>query len=259
MSSFDLFTLPSEIPEGWLSGKVAVAVDILRAGTTIATALNSGAHCIHVCLDVEVARSRAAEYSEALLGGERGGVRIDGFDLSNSPSDYPSQVVRGRPIVFTTTNGTLAIHAGRQAEATVIGSFSNLAAVARFLADTRRPIVVICAGTNGQPTMEDVLFGGALCHHLRGSGWFEEHGKLKMNTAARFAEQSWRQAQQQMESGKSLFSVLRETQGGKNLVQLGLEEDIEFAAVFDRFSVVPKYDPVTGTIGPVVDLPEGAR
>ena len=115
MASIELFSLPADVPPA-LSGKTSVAVDVLRAGTTIITALGNGAAAIVPCVDIETTRSRASENDKALLGGERHGLLIEGFSLSNSPETYEPDVVQGRTIFFTTTNGTRAIEACRSAD-----------------------------------------------------------------------------------------------------------------------------------------------
>jgi len=249
-----LYSLPDEVPADSLPGKVAVAVDILRAGTTIATALDAGASGVTPCIKVSDARAIRQSDPTVLLGGERAGLIVDGFDLANSPSDYQPEKVQGRIVVFTSTNGTKAIQACRNAETIIVGSFSNLSAVARFVAASGRSLGVVCAGTDGQPTMEDMLFGGALLRHLQKHHCDAQPGKVRLNLAANAAARMWAIAERQIDSGKSLGQLLTGTQGGKNLVNLGLSADIEFASVIDRFDAVPRFDPLSGQIRSDVDL-----
>lgn len=248
--------MPRDVPPGALLGKLAVAVDILRAGTTIAAALDSGASRVIPCESVDEVKSTAGKLENPLLGGERHCVKIEGFDLSNSPEAYRSDVVGGRPVVFTTTNGTLAIRACQEAAMVLVGSFSNLAAVCQRLQDRGLPVAIICAGTNGNPTLEDVLFGGAITHCLAGDGGGR---KIEMNPAARSASELWRTALRQMAQGRTLYEILCETEGGRNLVQLGLESDIEFASQIDRYDSVPVCDCTTGMIESDVDLSASHR
>jgi 2-phosphosulfolactate phosphatase len=230
-----------------------VAVDVLRAGTTIVTALHHGAAGIIPCLDVDTARQRARSMDQALLGGERGGVLIDGFDLANAPGDYRPEVVANRKILFTTTNGTRAIAACGDAPELVIGSFVNLAAVCRHLIRAGRPVTIVCAGTDGEPTLEDALLGGAISHVLTQ----RQDGAL--NAAARAACQLWRTALRRIESGQSLSRILSQTQGGKNLLRLGRLVDIQFASQRDCFDLVPRRDPGSGEIRTDVDLAAAHR
>src|SRR5438132_9688378 len=113
---------PDELRDG-----TAVVIDVLRASTTICHALAAGAREVIPCLEVEEARRVAADNSGSrpMLGGEREGVRIEGFDLGNSPGEYRPDTVGGRTVVFTTTNGTRAMLGCRSARRVLIGSFVN--------------------------------------------------------------------------------------------------------------------------------------
>ena len=124
--------VPTLVEPEQLCGRVAIVIDVLRATTTIIHALAAGAECVIPCLEVEEARQTARKIGpSALLGGERGGVRIDGFDFGNSPTEYVSEKIAGRTIVFSTTNGTRAMLHCRQAAQILIGAFVNRAAVVR--------------------------------------------------------------------------------------------------------------------------------
>ncbi len=107
-------------------------------------------------------RRRTCRPRQRVLGGERKGCRIEGFDLGNSPSEYTPETVGGKTLVFTTTNGTKAMLCCRQAEHVLLGSFVNFLAVGRELSTLRRPIHLLCAGTRGQITREDAALAGSL-------------------------------------------------------------------------------------------------
>lgn len=160
--------LPKHFSPDQLTGGIVVAIDILRASSTISTALANGAESVIPCEQVEQAYQIREQFPEdsTILGGERNGVIIDGFDLGNSPGDYSSNQVSGKKVLFTTTNGTRAIHRCRKAKAVFIGSFLNLSAVARKLRQYTEPIHLVCAGTDGRITTEDCLFAGAIAEEL---------------------------------------------------------------------------------------------
>ena len=103
--------LPELVPCGQLEGAVAVVIDVLRATTTIVHALAAGCDCVRPCLEVEEARELADQMraGRVILGGERGGSPLPGFDLGNSPGQYTAQVCKGTTLVLTTTNGTRAL------------------------------------------------------------------------------------------------------------------------------------------------------
>lgn len=234
--SVNVHLLPSLIPAGALRGGVAVVVDVLRATTVMVQALASGCEAVIPCLEIEDARRTAASFTpgSALLGGERGGLPIDGFDLGNSPGDFTPEICRGKTLVMTTTNGTKAILASLEAERVLIGAFSNLAATARELmlsleGEHPRPVHLVCAGTEGQISLEDTLLAGAL---FRAISYFQERFTPSGNDAAQLAYLAT------PHEFADLPRTLNLGQGGRNVVKLGLERDIMEAARIDRFKFV---------------------
>lgn len=210
-------------------------VDILRASTTITFALDNGAAGVVPCETVEDARQirSTGSVQSCLLGGERGGVRIDGFDLSNSPDDYDRATVAGRLIGFTTTNGTLALLRSAQAERIIVGAFVNLSAVVRDLLGRPHPIHIVCAGTNGFVTAEDVLLAGALVQRLCEA----EDAEVEPSDAAEIARHHWLQRCRDG-SSESVEAALRISHGGRNLIKLGYQNDIATAARIDAVSAL---------------------
>jgi 2-phosphosulfolactate phosphatase len=243
-SSLRVHFLPTLLEPDELAGATAVVIDLLRASTTICYALAARAKEIIPCLEVEEARRRAAEIvPPPLLGGERGGVQIEGFDLGNSPDEYRPEMVGGRTIVFTTTNGTRAMLARRGAGRLVIGSFVNLSSVCGQL-NPNQATHLICAGTQSRITREDVLCAGAIVDRL--FSW-DIVGTSDINDEARIARDAWRETMHGLDVSdpgaiETLIETLRETQGGRNLIALGLEHDIAAAAQIDRFQIVPELD-----------------
>jgi 2-phosphosulfolactate phosphatase len=242
--------LPSLVTPEELSGGDVVMIDVLRASTTITYALAAGAKCVLPCREVDEARRlvHALKGEAVLLGGERGGLPIEGFDLGNSPSEFTPAAVRGKTIAFTTTNGTLALMQCRTAARVFIGAFVNMTAVVEQLTG-ERPIHLLCAGTRGRITREDVLFSGAVSERLLQTMVHES----AINDQARIALDVWRSAVPSGFNGGEVFaaqlrSALRETQGGRNLIGIGLERDIDDAAGVDRFNVAPELDLATWRI-----------
>src|SRR5262245_33149102 len=146
----DVHLLPALVEPQQLGGQIVAVIDVLRATTTIIHALAAGANGVVPCLEVEDALHIAAgEVSgRAVLGGERGGLPIPGFDLGNSPREYTRDRVGGTSVIFTTTNGTRALLRCKAARRVVIGAFANLSALCREL-DNHAAISLLCAGTNG--------------------------------------------------------------------------------------------------------------
>lgn len=235
-----------------LQGREIVVVDVLRATTTIACALSAGAARVIPCQEVDEARKRAEQLrsSEAasggvLLGGERHGVKIEGFDLGNSPAEYTSERVAGKTIVFSTTNGTRAMRVGCRASRVWLGSFVNLSRVCAALRESLE-VDIVCAGTEGRVSREDTLLAGALVDYLRSD---ENTLAAVIDDSARIAAECWRAAVGHPPDPIRLTEALRTSTGGRNLAQLDLEADIRFAARVDACPVLPCLDPRTGEIG----------
>jgi 2-phosphosulfolactate phosphatase len=233
-------------------GGAAVVLDVLRASTTIIHALANGARGVLPCATVEEALSRAAGQREgaALLGGERDGRLIYGFDLDNSPEKYTPEVVGGKTIIFTTTNGTRAFMRCRDADRILIGAFTNLSAVVNELARLEGPAHLVCAGTRGQITIEDCLCAGAIATALKErlgrSAWNDDSAGIAMDLfAARTARVD------------GLVETLKRSRGGRNLMRLGFEADILRAAQCDLYDVVPEYSTDSSLITAPASVPAG--
>lgn len=222
--------LPSLFEPDELAGGTAVMIDVLRASTTICHALDAGATMVVPCETVDEAKLESAQLADRqpLTGGERSGLQIDGFDLDNSPLRYRPEVVKGRPIVFTTTNGTRALLRCQSAERILIGAFVNLSSIVRELLASTTDAHLVCAGTDGRITAEDVLFAGAVASRLT------EH---EPDDASRIAIAAYETS---LRDG-SIHDALRASRGGRNLISLGLDNDIERAAEMDRFDIVPTW------------------
>lgn len=227
--------LPDLIDPHESTGNTFVVIDVLRASTTIVQALKSGVNAITPCLEVADARELAArQTSPVLLGGERSGKPIAGFDLGNSPAEYTRDRVGGRRLVFTTTNGTRAMMRCLGAERILIGSFTNLSAIVAAIQESER-VELICAGTNGEVTREDVLLAGAIVSRL-------DRSLLETNDSGRLALDVWERIGGDRLSPAELTDELRASQGGQNLIRIGMGADIRFAAEIDAATIVPRLE-----------------
>ena len=243
--------LPDDMPRESVAGGIAIIVDVLRASTTIVTALEAGAVFVKPVVEVEEARRlRSISDEPCLLGGEREGVQIPGFDLGNSPAEYCRSVVKGRGIVMTTTNGTLAIERCFEAEAVLVGSFLNRISVAREavrLASDRDvdAIHLVCAGTNGHETEEDFLGAGAIIHAgLSESG--RDH--LLDSKSKKASSEFFRIVNGSNDTQSQLVASFRQSLGGRNLIELGMDSDLVLAAAMDQCCLVPYLCPKTGRL-----------
>lgn len=237
MKEINVYALPELAFEPPLDG-VSVAIDVLRATTTITTALASGASRVLPFETVEetfaakkaIAARRPEEASSVLLGGERGGLPIPGFDLGNSPDLYVPSTVANKTILFTTTNGTRAILSCRGV--VLAASFLNAeAVVSRLLREGKSPISLVCAGTDGQYTEEDLALAGLIVDRLT----LREVG-FQLNVQAEVAREQWRQRRE-----TPLVEILKSSRGGQNLKRVKLMKDIVDAAKLDSLDVVPEF------------------
>lgn len=239
-----------------LKGRRVVAIDVLRATTTIAAALSRGARAVWPAGEVDDARRLAARLKEdlpgeageagepggtgeapvsgdrrVLLAGERNNVRVEGFDLGNSPREGSDEIIAGADIVLCTTNGTRALAKARKAGAAEIytAAFANAPAVVEhLLAGSGTDIALICSGTKGSLSLEDFLCGGYLVHRL-----ISENPAITFDDAARSAALAYRQAEKTWPD-----HMLRGTHA-RNLAAGGMGDDVEFCAMTGLFSVVP--------------------
>jgi 2-phosphosulfolactate phosphatase len=225
------------------STDVAVVIDVLRATSVMAAALAAGAARIVTCREISEARELAGRLQgDVLLCGERGCRPIEGFDLGNSPAEYVGSRVRGKTLVLTTTNGTRAIEAAAGAEKLITASFLNLSAVVERLAEART-VHLVCAGTEGEVTAEDVLLAGAIIDQCQAR--YAAELRDDDSTLARQLWRSWFATPEiprdrPYPNPQDLAERLRETRGGKNLVRLGFDQDLQRCAAIDAVSAVPQ-------------------
>ena len=243
------------MPAGATAGGVAVVIDVLRASTTMITALAHGAAGIVPVADVDEARRLAGELGpRVVLGGERGGLRIPGFDLGNSPREYTAERVAGQTVVITTTNGTAALHASRDAAEIVVGAIVNRRAVAeavRRLAGDQGVVHLVCAGTDGVVSAEDVLAAGAILD----AALCDAPADV-LDGSAHAAREAFRRLVGEPDPQAAMVAAFRRAPGGANLVALGMEADLPACAKLDTTAVVPRLDRATGWLTEMVPATE---
>ena len=167
----DVALNPAEIarlPERDLGGTTCVVFDILRATSSMITGLAHGVPEIHPVLTIDEARAVKERLPNAILGGERHGERIEGFDVGNAPHEYLD--LAGRPVITTTTNGTVALRACERAERVLVGALLNLGALTEELRRAKPDrLLIVCAGTFEEFALEDAIAAGLLVAELGGS------------------------------------------------------------------------------------------
>jgi 2-phosphosulfolactate phosphatase len=219
------------------AGQTCVVFDVLRATSVMVTGLAHGAAGFVPVTEIAEALARRTDFPDALLAGERDGLRITAalsggveFDLGNSPREYVVERVAGRTIISTTTNGTRALRGCGGAATVLAGAFLNLRATASWLRRTPPPprLVLVCAGTGTETALEDVLGAGALIQELQQLGV-----SVAPDDAAMLAWHAYQSVAGQLEG------ALATSRNGRRLqANAELNEDVRFCAQRDVFAVV---------------------
>ncbi len=211
-----------------LGEATALVIDVLRASTSIITALGSGAACVVPVAELDEARARAIALGDgALLAGERGGDPPPGFDLGNSPLEFTPARVAGRTIVLTTSNGTRALAAARGSAAVGVAAFINARAAAAWARARGGDVVLICAGELGKPSLEDQACAGLLASRLA-----DAPGAVLTATAedARAVGEAY---------AKDLGQLARDAPHARALAAEGRAADLAVCLTLDTSTLVP--------------------
>jgi 2-phosphosulfolactate phosphatase len=220
-------------------GKLAIVADVLRATTTITTALANGARQVIPAKSIAQAFEFFTRYPQALLCGERNGLIVEGFHLGNSPRDYTAEKISGRTLIFSTTNGTRALSLAEGAKTVLLACFNNAGAVAQKAVDklagiAQAEIIMLCSGKLGRFCIEDAVCCGCVIDKL--VSCYKPAGKAaELTEGARTALQLYRLHK------KNLLDMLSKSQHGRYLATLGLLPDLEYAARIDSISAVPSF------------------
>ena len=212
------------------TNRIAVVIDVLRATSVITTALNNKAQCVIPVKTIEEAQNLYAscDASKTLLGGERNALKIEGFDLSNSPLEYKKHTVEGKTIIFTTTNGTNAIDNVKGAKEVILACFRNAQAVVDYVAKFGKDISIVCAGTEGRFSLDDGLCAGMLIE------------LLKQQTAVETDDLGLLVTQYYNQNKTNLLGALSNCYHLKRLFTLGFYDDIRFCLETSCVTTIPE-------------------
>jgi 2-phosphosulfolactate phosphatase len=217
---------PALIPLYNVEDYIVVIIDIFRATSSICYGIENGAEAIIPVAEVEECAAFREKGLNYLLAAERDGKVVDGFDFGNSPFSYTKEMVAGKTVVLTTTNGTYALHLSRSAKKIAIGSFLNLTSLCNWLKTQQENILLVCAGWKNNFNLEDTLFAGAVAEQLKDAGF-------KPDDAAIAAYDLY-------QVGKSdINKYLKKTSHSERLKKLGIEKDIEFCLQVDLTTAIP--------------------
>jgi 2-phosphosulfolactate phosphatase len=224
----DVLLLPREIPVRPRSELYAVVIDVLRATTSVVVAFQHGCRSILPVASAEEALAARATSPDAVLTGEQGGLRVPGFDLGNSPREFTREVVAGRDLILTTSNGTKTLRAVAGGRTVAIGALRNRSAVADWLVGRGADSLIVCSGYEGGFSLEDAVCAGAIADRVVQLG-----AGLSLGDGARACQILWQRFR------SDLVGLFRQTDWGRRMLALGFESDLAVCAEVDATAVVP--------------------
>jgi 2-phosphosulfolactate phosphatase len=208
-----------------VKNSIVVIIDVLRATSTICTALYNGAARIIPVASVEECVNIGRQLG-AITAGERDGKIAPGLEYGNSPFEYPRDFIAGKTLVLTTTNGTKLLHMAKDAIQIITGSFPNISAVCDYLAARGQNVILGCAAWKDRINMEDTLFAGAVVSRI------QQHFNVNCDSA--LAAATLYQA-----ARHDLFGYMQQASHFQRLSRYGLEKDIRYCLTPDSANVLP--------------------
>lgn len=211
---------------------IIVVIDVLRATSTIATALYNGATSVIPVAEVATCIT-LGKLIGGITAGERDGKVAEGLEYGNSPFEYSKEFINGKTLVLTTTNGTKLLHMAIAAGAShiITGSFPNLSAVSNYLVNEKKPVLLACAAWKDRVNLEDMLFAGAVISSIK------EHFSINCDSSV-IAETMY------STTGGHLFEFLKQKKAShyQRLMGYGLEKDLRYCLTPDNANVLPFYE-----------------
>lgn len=224
----DIIFTADEVTKDKTRGKISIVIDVLRATSVMVTALENGAKRIFPFKDIKTIQERCENLTDIIKCGERNALKIDGFDLGNSPLEFTKEIVSGKDIYMTTTNGTKAIENALSSDKILICSFLNLHSVVEKIVEYNKDTVIICAGTNGKFSLDDALCAGLIIKDL------QKNSSIDIDdTALALIRIS--------ESHKNIKDILAGSHHYSLLLSLGFEKDMEHIFSLNKYQIVPEY------------------
>ena len=223
---------PVQTDELFFTGKTTVVIDVLRASSTIITALSNGAKEVVPVGTVEFAVKVSGGIfgGQTLLCGERNTKKIEGFALGNSPAEYTKEIVSGKSIVFYSTNGSRAIVKAKYSANLFICSFNNMKSLSDHLKKLNEDILILCSGNNNFLSLEDSVCAGMLVNEL-----VSDNNQTELTDSSKSAMSLFKSF------GNNILKFLSETDHGRLLISNGFESDLKDCAELDSTNVIPFY------------------
>ena len=239
--SIEVFSTAQAFQEDEVRNKTIVVIDVLRASSSMVTALVNGAKGIIPVEDMAAASKIAAnlDAKNVLLCGEKDGYKIDGFQLGNSPMEYSRETVEGRTLILNTTNGTKAVSRSALANRILIGCFLNAGAVVDYIRNSEDDIILICAGWKTRLSLEDMLCAGLIVDRLL-NGVVDDLA----SDGAKIAHLLYKKYEHDIEA------AVRQSSHARRLNGIAHPNDISYCSQIDIINIVPQVNLKDGIILP---------
>ncbi len=225
--NIDVIFSASDVEDNLVEGKVAVVIDVLRATSVMVTAFENEVKDIRVFEGIDEVKKAYKGSENFIICGERKGIKVEGFDYGNSPLEYDGKV-KGKSMYMTTSNGTKAIVRSSIAKTVLIGAYLNLDAVVERIAELGADLVIVCAGTDGEYSLDDSLCAGMIIERLK--------KKIDIKLTDRGIS-----VLKLAESSKGIHETLRGSKHYSYLEKIGFLEDLNFCLSVNKSRKVPIY------------------
>lgn len=228
----EVFLTYTNVSEDDVQNRTVVVIDVLRACSTIATALDRGARAVMPVPDMARAGKIAGNLDPDVyrLGGERGGEKIEGYHLGNSPHEYTRDAVEERDIILNTSNGTQALDRAKGAKHLIAACFLNAERVVDFIQQNAEAVTIVCAGRQNRLALEDTLCAGLLLDRL-----WDGKEPYPVTDSAHTAYTLYHTDRD------DLLNALHGANHAEWLAKQGYEDDLEYCFQTDTLSVLPYY------------------
>jgi len=233
MMKINVLVSPSAVDEQYFNNKTAVVIDVLRATTTIVTALENGAKEIIPVHSIEFAMKVSGSMfgGQTLICGERNTKKIDGFNLGNSPLEYTAENIAGKSIILYTTNGSKAVVKTKYATSTLISSFLNVRSVAECLVgQNESAIEIVCSGSNNLFCIEDMVCAGMIVREI-----------VKLQYEVILTDGATAAVDLSGLAMDDIYTMLINSDHGKTLLENGFEKDVRYCSRLNVSTIVPVY------------------
>ncbi len=230
----DLKLIPSEVLDYDVRDRMVVVVDVFRATSTMITALSNGVDYVLPVERVEEAfQLRKILKGDVILAGERKSLKIEGFDLCNSPTEILRRKddLPGKGMILTTTNGTKAITSHSEVDDMIIGSFLNIGSSVDFVTMKGKDVLLVCSGANGRFSIEDFIFCGEFIDRM-----ISKNKEVELSSSAYVARKFC------ADNIENLNEIIMVGEHTKNLIKLGFEDDVKYCLRRDVYHIIAKAD-----------------